>query len=261
MTDPSEKPDVIRNAEAFIKKEAQQGLGVTFLYGVFTTILIFGVASEMMPFILFAMAMGGSTAGWLGYVLWSQSANAEKMTEAKSLVSTYNDKLASLLIAQDTSPKKHIDFNTDDERWEGTRSLLERVQKMAGEDAAIRSVVDDIAEYLIGAFQALQSLEHGLKAEQDLNQDTPECDARQARILGKLTQRNQQVDALISALRDVHVELTMREDGNHEGLSEQLRDVFFRVQAENEVREETRLPREDIATDSDARRPPQKETT
>ena len=261
MTDPTEKPEVIRNAEAYIKRRVQWEVGLSLLYGAFLTAIIFGVSLEIIPYFLFMLALGGSTATMLGYLISLQFERREKMTEAKSLVSTYNEKRASLLIAKDTSPPKHTEFHTEDERWEGTRSLLERVQKMAGEDVSIRSVVDDIAEYLMGAFQALESLEHGLKAEQDLNQDTPECDARQARILGKLTQRNQQVDALISALRDVHVELTMREDGNHEGLSGKLQDVFFRVQADNEVRDEARLPREEIATEPGAKRPPQKETT
>ena len=80
-------------------------MGLSLLYTAFISAIVFGVALEIIPVILFMLALGGSTAAMLAHVFWLQFSDTEKMTEAKSLVKTYNERRASLLIAKDTSPK------------------------------------------------------------------------------------------------------------------------------------------------------------
>ena len=267
MTDDTEKPELIRDAEAFLKQYAFREVAVSVLFTAAVLLSTFGAPA--FGLVGMGIGLGGSFAAFIGYLIWKSWALGARKAEAVSLVETYNSKKAALMIAQDIISPEQSDLGIQDKRWDGTKALLGRVRKLAGGDATTLIVIDDIAEYLIDAFQAVASLEDGLKAERALDQETPDCLARQARIQTKLDQRNQQADALISALRDVHVELTMRDDGDHEGLSEKLRDVFFRVQAENEVREDAtppqeqqaRLPKEETASDASATRSGQKETT
>ena len=119
-------------------------------------------------------------------------------------------------------------------------------------------VLDEMAEFLVDGFQALDGLHRGLDAEKQLDADTPECRARQQQFESQIAQRSQQIDAVIEALRDVHVELTMRENQSLADYSSKLRDLFLRVRAENEVNAELaataheedaqRLPREELSS-------------
>ena len=62
-----------------------------------------------------------------------------------------------------------------------------------------------------------------------------EDDPRIVRLSGALESRKSQKDKLTQALRDLHVELTIREDDSHGALFTEVNDLLASLSAENEV--------------------------
>ena len=177
--------------------------------------------------------------------------NAVPTRNAKSLVQIYDEQSAALQIAQQIVSPEYGDLKIGDERWGGVKALLKRVRELAEEDLDIQTVIDDIADYLIGQFRDLDSLSQSVEAERAMSTGTEACSDRLIKLEAVHQTASERIDRLSTILRDVHVEMTMRETGDGAHISEDLRSLFHRLQADNEVsdaisEEASRLPREEI---------------
>lgn len=255
------RPEVVIDAEQVLKRETYKDVGGSVLF----TAAIFGSiaapVSGLLPDGAMLPLLGGITLAFLGWTMINKNRMARTVRNAKSVIQVYDEKNAALKIAHDIISPEYGDVAIADERWANVRQMIERVRKLSEADLDTQTVIDDISTYLIEQFRDLQSLSEAVQAEAAMSEETEDCDARLAKLQSAADRANARLTRLIHALRDVHVELTMRDAHTSEGLTQTLRDLFHQLQADNEVSAiPDRLPKEEISSDAISGRMPQKGT-
>ena len=255
------RPEVVIDAEQVLKRETYKDVGGSVLFTAAVFGSIAAPVSGLLPDGAMLPLLGGITLAFLGWTMINKNRMARTVRHAKSVIQVYEEKNAALKIAHDIISPEYGDVAIADERWANVRQMIERVRKLSEADLDTQTVIDDISTYLIEQFRDLQSLTEAVEAEAAMSEDTEDCATRLAKLQSAADRANSRLTRLIRALRDVHVELTMRDAHTSEGLTQTLRDLFHQLQADNEVSAiPDRLPKEEISSGANPGRMPQKGT-
>jgi hypothetical protein len=126
--------------------------------------------------------------------------------------------------------------------------IAARVRELGGDDQRVSKLVDSLLAKLDAVGQDADTLREAVATEQALA--TSEDDPRIERLAGVLADKEALIAQLTDALRDLHVELTARENEDHEALFEQVGDLVAGLSAEAEVAQVVA----DVSADADRKR-------
>ena len=209
-------PDPIKEAWRFTKR-----FEITFTAMCLSILpLIFAARAVSLPeswvlwFYFGMLAVGVALAPW------------RTISVSRTLVREYERQQAQVQLADAT---KGAALEPDNP----LSALAERVQALAGTDERLLELVDTLIARLDRASRDVASLEAAVAAERQLTEDAD--DPRVLRLSGVLQSRRSQTDAMVQALRDLHVELTIREDSDHGALFAEVNDLLASLSTETEV--------------------------
>jgi hypothetical protein len=111
--------------------------------------------------------------------------------------------------------------------------IAARVRELGGDDQRVSKLVDSLLAKLDAVGQDADTLREAVATQQALA--TSGDDPRIERLAGVLADKEALFAQLTGALRDLHVELTIRENEDHEVLFEQVSDLLAGLSAETEV--------------------------
>jgi hypothetical protein len=126
--------------------------------------------------------------------------------------------------------------------------IAARVRELGGDDQRVSKLVDSLLAKLDAVGHDADTLREAVATERALA--TPEDDPRIGRLAGVLADKEALITPLTDALRDLHVELTARENEDHEALFEQVGDLVAGLSAEAEVAQVVA----DVSADADRKR-------
>jgi hypothetical protein len=112
-------------------------------------------------------------------------------------------------------------------------AIAARVCALVGDDERVSAMVDDLLARLKQVGQDVESLREAVATEKGFATSTE--DPRVQRLVGVLEQKQALMAQLSGALRDIHVELTLRQNDDHEPLFCQVNDLLAGLSAEAEV--------------------------
>jgi len=113
------------------------------------------------------------------------------------------------------------------------RGIAARVRELGGDDARVSRMVDTLVAKLDAVRQDVDSLRDAIETEQSLS--TSENEPRIDRLVQVLADKEAVLAQLKGALQDLHVELTARQNEDHEALFHQVNDLLAGISAEAEV--------------------------
>ncbi len=116
-------------------------------------------------------------------------------------------------------------------------SVADRIRKLASADQRILEIVNAIGGRLDALHRDGQSLQAAIDMEKDLG--AADDDARVARLSEVLELNRVAQGQLGDALRDLHVELTVRADQDHEALFQQLNELLMDFSIDTELTEDS----------------------
>lgn len=197
--------------------------------GVFMAAIVGAAATGVEPLIFSTI---GIYAAGAGAFAWRTTQNRSEVNRSKALVEAWESQsVLDQIAATDPIP--------DDPRWEALSNVLARVRQL-GDDHA-REVADTAEGRLKAWMRDLASLQEALEAEKALGGESP----RGERLLVAQQAKQAQFDRLVEGLRDLHVELAVREASSVDPLVDRIEDLLAVAEAETEVealsQEEERL--------------------
>ena len=168
---------------------------------------------------------GTSIVAWLGIgAVASLLMDWSKMGRAQTVIQAYAQQNAEAVLTDDTP------FLDDDDPL---HAIAKRLRELAQGDETVLALVADLQLQIEKANQDLASLTGAVNAEVELG--SSENEARLQRLKAVASEKQGALDQLASAMRDLHVELTIRQDDDHGTLIAQVRDVLDGIAAETEV--------------------------
>lgn len=214
-----EKQDLPENI-----KEAKQWLGRV-------TLAIVGGSLFIVPLAFASMAVGiepwWAIGVWLGLGAVAGRMVSSKLSRVTALVTEFERQGAKndLAILEDRG--------TSLAEAHPLHAIATRVCALVGDDEQVSAMVDDLLTRLKQVGQDAESLREAVATEQGLA--TSAEDLRVQRLVGVLEQKQALMAQLSGALRDIHVELTLRQNDDHEPLFCQVSDLLAGLSAEAEV--------------------------
>ncbi|MGC6494393.1 MAG: hypothetical protein ACON5B_16280 [Myxococcota bacterium] len=110
--------------------------------------------------------------------------------------------------------------------------IAERVEGLAGDDAQLVGLVREVMERRLALLRDLASLEHAMQLDASVDGSQ---DERHLRLSEARDRKRAVLERLGDVIRDLHVELTLHEDDNHQGAVAKLEDLLHGLAAEAEV--------------------------
>ena len=197
----------------------------------------FGFAVGWIPLVGLGKSIGFDTGsmilGWFGLMgVAAFFTNWGKVNQAYALLKAYDEQQAEEALANAVPS-----LDTDDPM----HAIASRIKDLAQGDEAVLKLVDDLLLQVNKAQQDLVSLTDAVQAEVELGgaEDGP----RLARLQAVAGAKQRVMDQLSGAMRDLHVELTVRQNDDHGDLISQVRDVLDGISAETEVEQVMATPR------------------
>ena len=123
--------------------------------------------------------------------------------------------------------------------------MVKRVRQLAADDQRMLDVLDTLICRLDTLAKDLESLRAAIAVEEDLGAQLDE--PRMRRLMVVLQEKEAAENGLQSALRDLHVELTMRADQDHGPLLARMNDVLLDLTVDSEIASdiEAQTPKKD----------------
>jgi hypothetical protein len=210
-----EPPDVIKEAKRVSHNAALKLTAWT------VSIFPFMWISEYLPFnysILMWLA-GGAVLAY--FTDWA------KLKSATTLLEEYPKIAAHNLLEATLAPDPELDAEHP------LAGIAERVRGLADRDGRVLDVVDTLLVKVSEIEHDLASLTAAVEAEKSLG--ATEEDDRIQRLNAVALQKNTVLEKLAGGLRDLHVELTVRKNDDHDALLSQVSDMLNGISAEAEV--------------------------
>lgn len=222
---PVDVPTRVQEARALVSQQNRQlmiMMGGTV--GSLGLMLGAGAAGYQMV----AAASVGLTIAWtLGNVLWM----ARKGTEAAlahNLLKTYEER--SLI--KDLEAREVVDPSPEDPRWSALSKLLSRIQTISATDE-VTTLVKAVEDRLRHLLEDIAVVTEAERADLDLGGEADS--ARQQKLRRARLAKEAIADRLINTVRDLHVELAVRDDSAADPILQQLQSLVMQVEAEAEV--------------------------
>jgi hypothetical protein len=217
MKSSKETPDVIKEAKRVSRNAA---LGIT--------------AWTLSIFPLTALSNTTLFAGTHSFLFWIAGAAVlayftdwTKLSSATTLLEEYRKKTAHNLLESTLGPDPELDADHP------LAGIAERVRGLAEGDARVLDVVDTLLVKVREVEHDLASLTAAVEAEQSLGATNE--DERIQRLNTVASQKKAVIEKLAGGLRDLHVELTVRKNDDHDALLSQVSNMLDGIAAETEV--------------------------
>ena len=216
MKEQRNEPDPIKEAKRFTRRF---DIGFIALCLMIVPLILIGKNTNLSADWVVGLYFG-LLAGVSALLPW------RKMSANRTLVSEYERQQAQEMIAgvtHDAAPAADDPIS----------SLVERIRTLASDDERILALVDTLTAQLERISTNVRALEAAVAAEHELTESAD--DPRTSRLIEVLQSRKSQQDKLVQALRDLNVELTIREDSDHEEMFAEVNDLLASLAAESEV--------------------------
>lgn len=176
------------------------------------------VASMMIWILIHVVLMGRSSTEW---------------QRARTVLQEWDRKTITTELAQALrrpSPQEDL----DDPRWQAVTTLLARIRELAGDDAHTVEVSEEVRTRLRGLIEDQATLRSAIEADRALGGDSDAAQQRTSRLEEALTKREGTANRLVEAIRDLHVELAVR-DASADPIVDRLEALLDQVEAEAEI--------------------------
>jgi len=223
MRSSDDTPDVIKEAKRLHRNAF---IGIT-AYSV--SIFPLMALSEHLSF-NFSFLAWVAAGGVLAYFTdWA------KLGQTYTLLEEYKKRTAKNLLESTLGPEPELDADHP------LSGIAERVRGLAQGDKRVLDVVDTLLVKVDEVEQDLASLTAAVEAEQSLG--ATEADDRIQRLNAVATQKKAVLEKLAHGLRDLHVELTVRQDEDHDALLSQVSNMLDGIAADVEVKQALSEPK------------------
>ena len=215
MKETSDVPEAVQIAQRVYRKYMMAIVG--FSVGGWIPVLLLDK--------LGIVGAGTTIVAWLGIgAVASLLMDWSKMGRAQTVIQAYAQQNAEAVLTDDTPV-----LDDDDP----LHAIAKRLRELAQGDEAVSALVADLHLQMDKAERDLESLTAAVNAEVELG--SSENESRLQRLKAVASEKQGVLDQLASAMRDLHVELTIRQDDDHGALIAQVRDALDRIAAETEV--------------------------
>jgi hypothetical protein len=194
--------------------------------------LLMGLGLSLLPMVVLAdaVAMPGTwvLGTWLGFgAIGAYLFPWSKFSDTQALLREYRRIEAKTALTSEMGDGAELAADHP------MHAIASRVRDLGGDDARVSKMVDDLLAQLDRVGRDADSLREAVAAEQSLASSAD--DRRVQRLTAVLDQRQALIAQLSGALRDLHVEHTVRQDDDHDSLFGQVSDMLAGLSAEAEV--------------------------
>ena len=215
MSASDDIPAVIKEAKRLHRNAA---IGITaYSLSIFPAMAIADYLHFNFSFLIW-VAAGGVLAYFTD---WS------KLGSTYTLLEEYKKRKAKKLLETTLGPEPELDADHP------LAGIAERVRGLACGDKRVLDVVDTLLVKVGEVEHDLGSLTAAVEAEKNLG--TTDEDDRIQRLNAVAIQKKAVLEKLANGLRDLHVELTVRQDEDHDALLSQVSNMLDGIAAETEV--------------------------
>lgn len=197
------------------------------------TIVAIGVSLAVVPMIAAGKALGISpevaTLTYLGLAgVAALFAPWRQYSQDLQTIKEHHRHIAQQALGITREPAAQADASATDP----LAALARRVRTLAGDDGAIPGLVDGVLARRADLQRDLSSLEEALALEAAVD---GEENPRHARLAAVADARRADLKRLGDALRDLHVELTVRSDADHTATVQRVDHMLASLSAETEL--------------------------
>jgi len=223
----TELPPAIREADEIL--ESQNRAIARMMAGIM--VLMLGLLASA-----FADFEPGIMIGVMGTLTWAfgnaglMARNSVAVRRAMDLKKTW-DQRQIMRELDDVDPDLRHEPEPTDPRWLAVSTLLGRIDSL-GADAHVREVVLAVETRLRGLLSDIAVIDEAVAADAALGGDGGE---RQERLEAARQAKEKIADRLIGCIRDLHVELAVRDSDKADPILNQLESLVMQVEAEAEV--------------------------
>jgi len=172
--------------------------------------------------------------GGLSHLFWQQHrSKSDEISNAEEVIRVYKQRQ---LETNQRKIEAALSSELDEEELPADHPLqgiAARVRGLGGDDARVTKMVDTLLTRLDAVSQDTHSLKEAISTEQSLSSSVNE--PRIERLSQVLADKKAVVAQIENALQDLHAELTVRQNEDHEPLFEQVSDLLAGLSAETEV--------------------------
>jgi hypothetical protein len=115
------------------------------------------------------------------------------------------------------------------------KAIALRVRDLGDDSSRVSKIIDDLLAHLLQTEEDLRLLNQATEAERELADSDSETHVK--RLADAMVHKENTIDQLSTALRNLHVELTDRQDDDHSMIFDQVSDLIAGIAAETEVNE------------------------
>ncbi len=227
MSDRAELPPAVREANEVL---AAHNRSVARLLGGIALVVAVLLGSAYAEYEVGMMIAAFAAVGWpLAYAAW-MSQSTEAVRRATDIKKSWDQRHITRELDQ-YDPEPPPEIEPTDPRWIAVATLLGRIDSLGGDPHA-REVVAAVEKRLRGLLADIAIIDDALAADAALG---GEGGARQERLASAKYAKEKIVDRLIDCIRDLHVELAVRDIGKADPILQQLESLVMQVEAEAEV--------------------------
>ena len=230
MTPTDSVPPSVEAAQIAIN--ASQKHSTRMIGGIMGMILIaIGANFLQLPELVAQVSVFGMVGWGLGYSLYIARQSAGWRT-AQKVVDEWQRQLLRAEAGWESEPQQE-DEPPADPRWSSLHALLVRIRKLAGDADHLADVARQLEVRLRDLLADQAALLTAVDAERALGEGEAH-DRRLGQLEEAASARAQAADQLVEAVRDLHVQLTVR-DASMDPVVEQLQALLAQTEAETEL--------------------------
>ncbi len=209
-------PPALTQAQSTLRELRRHGarfwmLLLPMTWGIWELLAALSVSG---PFGRFLLTMGGMLALIVGRIAWKIRQRPRRLRALKTI--------------------HRFRRLPEDPRWDASMVLLERISALGAGDPVLPDTARRLVGVLFHLYEDLQRLERTLQADQILDGEGAPSD-RYYRLLAVRTHREAQLEGLLNALRDLHVELNEQLAEQLGPVQERLGELMDQMEADREV--------------------------
>lgn len=230
MSEDTLLPKPVRDAQ--LSQLEQRRYLTRTLVGTFAFLTAMMVAAFAdAPDVYVAASLVGMLGWFGGHMVLLATKATDWQRSHKTLEAWDNRQLASEL-DQHAGPVAAPE--PEDPRWASVRTLVDRIRELAADDPHTVAVAQEVLAKLRGMTADLGVLRDAIEADAALGAETEAARARAERLQTALDRRSATADRLVEAIRDLHVELAVR-DASSDPIVDRLESLLAQVEAESEL--------------------------
>ena len=222
---PIDVPTLVQEARELVAQQSRQiRIMMGGLVGSLGLMLAAGAAGHEAV----AAASVGLLISWtIGNVIWIARKEQDTLL-AHNVLKTYEERK----LIKDLEAVEVVELSPEDPRWSALSKLLSRIDAMGATDE-VTTLVKAVEDRLRHLLEDIAVVTEAERADLELGGESDS--SRQQKLRGARLTKEAIADKLINTVRDLHVELAVRDDIAADPILQQLQSLVMQVEAEAEV--------------------------